>query len=89
MNKLIIFLNISIIKFYKYFISPIFGNRCRYLPTCSEYYIECLKTHGFIKGSTLGFKRIFRCHPLKFLGGGSGLDSVPNKKDLNKEKLNG
>ena len=89
MTKLIIFLNIYIIKFYQYFISPLLGNRCRYLPTCSEYYIESLKTHGLIKGSVMGIKRILSCHPFKILGGGSGLDLVPNKKDLNKEKLNG
>ena len=89
MNKLIIFLNVYIIKFYQYFISPLLGNRCRYLPTCSHYYIESLKTHGLIKGSVLGIKRILSCHPFKILGGGSGLDLVPNKKDLTKEKLNG
>ena len=89
MTKLIILLNIYIIKFYQYFISPLLGNRCRYLPTCSEYYIESLKTHGLIKGSVMGIKRILSCHPFKILGGGSGLDLVPNKKDLNKEKLNG
>ena len=87
MNKIIVSLNISIIKFYKYFISPILGGKCRYLPSCSEYYIDSLKIHGFIKGSILGIKRILRCHPLKFLGGGSGLDLVPNKKNLNKEKI--
>ena len=89
MTKLIIFLNIYIIKFYQYFISPLLGNRCRYLPTCSEYYIESLKIHGLIKGSIMGIKRIFSCHPFKILGGGQGLDVVPNKKDLTKEKLNG
>ena len=89
MNKLIILLNIYIIKFYQYFISPILGNRCRYLPTCSEYYIESLKAYGLIKGSIMGIKRIFSCHPFKVLGGGSGVDLVPNKKDLTKEKLNG
>ena len=89
MTKIIIFLNIYIIKFYQYFISPLLGNRCRYLPTCSEYYIESLRTHGLIKGSILGIKRIFSCHPFKILGGGDGLDVVPNKKDLTKEKLNG
>ena len=89
MTKLIIFLNIYIIKFYQYFISPLLGNRCRYLPTCSEYYIESLKIHGLIKGSIIGIKRIFSCHPFKILGGGHGLDVVPNKKDLTKEKLNG
>ena len=86
MNKQIILLNIAIIKFYKYFISPLLGNKCRYLPTCSEYYIESLKTYGFLKGSFIGFKRIFSCHPFKFLGGGSGIDLVPNKKRLTKEK---
>ena len=89
MTKLITFLYVSIIKFYQYFISPILGNRCRYLPTCSEYYIESLKTHGLVKGSVMGIRRIFSCHPFKILGGGSGLDLVPSKKDLNKEKFNG
>ena len=89
MTKIIIFLNIYIIKFYQYVISPLLGNRCRYLPTCSEYYIESLKTHGLIKGSVMGIKRIFSCHPFKILGGGHGLDLVKNKKDLTKEKLNG
>ena len=89
MNKFIILLNIYIIKFYQYFISPLLGSRCRYLPTCSEYYIDSLRVHGLIKGSILGIKRIFSCHPFKILGGGDGLDAVPNKKDLTKEKLNG
>ena len=84
MNKLLISLNVCIIKFYQYLISPILGNKCRYLPTCSEYYIESLKTHGLSKGSYLGMKRIFSCHPFKFLGGGSGLNFVPKKKQLRK-----
>tara|TARA_A100001011_G_scaffold340051_1_gene371903 strand:+ start:81 stop:350 length:270 start_codon:yes stop_codon:yes gene_type:complete len=89
MTRLIIFLNVYIIKFYQYFISPLFGTRCRYLPTCSEYYIESLKSYGIVRGSIMGIKRIFRCHPFKILGGGSGLDLVPNKKDSNKDKVNG
>ena len=89
MTKFIILLNIYIIKFYQYFVSPFLGSRCRYLPTCSEYYIDSLRVHGLIKGSILGIKRIFSCHPFKILGGGDGLDVVPNKKDLTKEKLNG
>tara|TARA_Y100000741_G_scaffold180285_1_gene137071 strand:+ start:91 stop:360 length:270 start_codon:yes stop_codon:yes gene_type:complete len=89
MTKIIIFLNIYVIKFYQYFISPLLGSRCRYLPTCSEYYIDSLKTHGLIKGSIIGIKRILSCHPFKILGGGQGLDVVPNKKNLTKEKLNG
>ena len=88
MNKLLISLNVGIIKFYQYLLSPILGNKCRYLPSCSEYYIESLKIHGLTKGSYLGIKRIMSCHPFKILGGGSGLDLVPNKKDLTKERSN-
>ena len=80
MSKIIIFISINIIKFYKFFVSPILGNKCRYLPSCSDYFIDSLKIHGLIKGVFLGFKRIMRCHPIKLLGGGSGLDFVPAKK---------
>jgi len=71
---------ILIIKFYKYFISPYFPSNCRYLPTCSEYFIDALKINGTIKGSAMGIKRILRCHPIKFLGGGSGFDPVRKLK---------
>ena len=88
MYKLLISINIGIIKFYQYFFSSILGGKCRYLPSCSEYYIEALKIHGLTKGSYLGVKRILSCHPFKFLGGGSGLNFVP-KKRIVKEKFNG
>ena len=88
MNNLFITLNIGIIKFYQYLFSPILGNKCRYLPSCSEYYIESLKIHGLTKGTYLGFKRILTCHPFKFLGGGSGLNLVPKKKVV-KDKFDG
>jgi len=71
---------ILIIKFYKLFISPYLGNNCRYLPTCSEYFIDSLKEYGAIKGSVKGLKRISSCHPIKFLGGGNGFDPVIKKK---------
>ena len=80
MSKLLIYLFIIFIKFYKLFISPILGNRCRYLPTCSDYFIDSLNYHGAIKGLVLGLKRILKCHPIKILGGGSGLDLVPKSK---------
>ena len=75
---------ILIIKFYKYFISPYFSSNCRYLPTCSEYFIDCLKLNGPVKGLLLGLKRILRCHPIKFLGGNSGVDPAPNLKKRKK-----
>ena len=85
MLKIVIFINIVLIKIYQYLLSPILGSRCRYLPSCSEYYIESLKIHGLIKGSYLGFKRILSCHPFKFLGGGSGLNFMTKKKFIKKE----
>ena len=78
--KIMINFLILIIKFYKYFISPYFHSNCRYLPTCSEYFIDSLKFNGFFKGCFFGIKRILKCHPIKFLGGGSGFDPTPNHK---------
>ena len=83
MTKIIIF----IINVYKYLISPLLGNRCRFMPTCSEYFIEALKIHGTVKGLQLGTKRIFKCHPFKILGGKQGIDFVPSHN--NKGNKNG
>ena len=71
---------IYIIKIYKYVISPLIGNNCRYLPTCSDYFIDSLNEFGFIKGSYMGTKRLLSCHPIKFLGGGEGYDPIEKKK---------
>ena len=61
--KIIANILIIIIKIYRMFISPYLAPSCRYLPTCSEYAIECLKTYGLIKGFCKSTKRIFSCHP--------------------------
>tara|TARA_Y100000590_G_scaffold452208_1_gene594893 strand:- start:41 stop:283 length:243 start_codon:yes stop_codon:yes gene_type:complete len=78
--KLIKIILIKIIRVYKIIISPYLGNNCRYLPTCSEYFIDSLNEHGVFKGILKGTKRTFSCHPIKFLGGGEGFDPV-RKKD--------
>ena len=70
---------IKIIRLYKFVISPLLGHSCSYLPTCSEYSIEALKTYGLFKGLFLSTKRILSCHPVKFLGGGEGFDPVKKK----------
>ena len=72
---------IYIIKIYKLILSPILGPSCRYLPTCSNYFIDCLNEYGVMKGTLKGFRRILSCHPVKFLGGGEGYD--PARKDKN------
>ena len=75
---------INLIKGYQYLISPLIGNSCRYLPTCSEYCIESMKTFGIVKGVYMSIKRIMSCHPIKFLGGGEGFDPVKKKMKIKK-----
>jgi len=82
--KIISNILISIIKFYKMIVSPYLTPSCRYLPTCSEYAIDCLKTYGLIKGIAKSTKRILSCHPIKSLGGGEGFD--PAIKELKVKK---
>ena len=82
--KIIITILIKLIKGYKFLISPLIGNSCRYLPTCSDYCIEALKSYGLFKGSYMSLKRILSCHPIKFLGGSSGFDPV--KKEMKVKK---
>ncbi len=79
--KIFSYLLIKIIKIYQLIISPYLGKNCRYLPTCSEYFIDCLNEHGFIKGTVIGIKRVISCHPIKFLGGGEGFDPVKKKRN--------
>ena len=75
---------IKLIKGYKFLISPLLGDCCRYQPTCSDYSIDSIKIFGLFKGSILSLKRILSCHPIKFLGGGEGFDPV-NKKMKDKK----
>ena len=89
MINILINFKIKLIKLYKYIFSPLLGNNCRYLTPCSEYYIESLKKHGLFKGTFMGVRRIFSCHPFKILGGGSDFDFVPDLKQINKERNNG
>ena len=70
---------IQIINIYKLVISPYLGNNCRYMPTCSQFFIDSLNEYGILKGFFMGTKRILKCHPIKFLGGGEGFDPVKKK----------
>jgi hypothetical protein len=70
-----------LIRGYQRWISPTLhalagpGSGCRYDPTCSHYFLGAVETHGVLKGSWLGLRRIARCHPW----GGEGHDPVPEK----------
>ena len=64
---------IALVRAYQMVLSPVFGDCCRFTPSCSEYMIEAIEVHGALKGTWLGVKRILRCHPW----GRKGFDPVP------------
>ena len=80
LNKVVTFPLLILIRGYQLIISPLLGSNCRFMPTCSEYAIDSLRSHGLIKGSYLTIKRIGKCHPW----GGHGYDPIPTKKVENK-----
>lgn len=67
---------VLLIKIYRYTLSPIIGQQCRFLPTCSCYAEEAILQHGIFKGLSLTCGRILRCHPWH----AGGYDPVPNKQ---------
>ena len=64
---------ILLVRAYQVTLSPLFSGCCRFEPSCSNYMIEALQTHGVAKGLYLGVLRLLRCHPF----GKSGYDPVP------------
>lgn len=63
----------GLIRLYQLTVSPLLPPRCRYLPSCSDYALEALSSHGMARGLWLALRRLARCHPW----GGSGYDPVP------------
>ncbi len=73
------FLARSLLLAYKMTLSPVlalFGARCRYAPTCSEYAAGCVARHGIWPGVWMTLARLSRCRP----GGSAGHDPVPMQK---------
>lgn len=54
---------IALIKVYQILLSPIFGQQCRFYPTCSHYSIEAITKHGAIVGTYYTIRRLLKCHP--------------------------
>ena len=67
----------TLIKFllraYQLLLSPLLGPRCRFYPSCSQYALEAVHTHGSMRGCLLALRRLSRCHPW----GAGGYDPVP------------
>lgn len=73
----------ALIRIYQLSFSLILTPCCRFHPTCSNYAIEAIQTHGSVKGAILAVKRIFKCNPT----GGSGYDPVPLSITYKERKL--
>jgi uncharacterized protein len=70
---------VLILRAYRAVISPLYGNVCRYYPSCSHYTLNAIQTHGVVKGIWLGSLRIVRCHPWA----AGGVDDVPENTRSN------
>ena len=66
---------VACVRAYQMALSPHLGNCCRFEPSCSNYAVGALQTHGFFKGAWLTARRLLRCRPF----GPSGFDPVPPK----------
>lgn len=64
---------IGLLKLYRLLISPLYGQVCRYYPSCSAYALEAVEVHGSVRGSWLAVRRVARCHPWA----AGGVDKVP------------
>ena len=64
---------IVLLKTYRKVISPLYGQVCRFFPSCSAYALEAITVHGAVKGSWLAVARLMRCHPWN----AGGVDHVP------------
>jgi putative membrane protein insertion efficiency factor len=74
-NKLLVW----ILRAYQLMLSPMLGQNCRFYPSCSNYAIEAIRTHGAARGSVLAARRVCRCHPWNE----GGADPVPPAHDKN------
>lgn len=66
---------IAVMKAYRMLISPLYGQVCRYHPSCSSYSLQAYQHHGFTKGLGLTVWRLLRCNPFS----SGGIDDVPRQ----------
>jgi putative membrane protein insertion efficiency factor len=72
---------IGLLRAWRLLISPLYGNVCRYYPSCSAYALRAVSVHGAVKGSWLTVRRLLRCHPWA----AGGYDPVPGTPEFEEE----
>jgi putative membrane protein insertion efficiency factor len=64
---------IGLLRAYRLLVSPLYGQVCRYHPSCSAYALDAVTVHGSLRGTWLAVRRLARCHPWA----AGGYDPVP------------
>ncbi len=67
-----------LIRGYRAFVSPLFGPRCKYHPTCSQYALDAIRELGALRGAVLAAWRVLRCNPWSH----GGVDHVRDRRIL-------
>jgi putative membrane protein insertion efficiency factor len=82
MTRLLTFLallprNVAVVllRGYRAVVSPLYGDVCRYYPSCSSYTLQAIQRYGLLRGSFYGARRIARCHPWA----PGGVDDIPER----------
>jgi hypothetical protein len=75
------YLLIAFLKAWRLLLSPLYGNVCRYYPSCSAYALRAVQFHGAVRGSWYAGRRLLRCHPWS----AGGYDPVPGTPEYDEE----
>ncbi|WP_353808145.1 membrane protein insertion efficiency factor YidD [Agromyces sp. SYSU T00194] len=67
---------VLLLRIYRAVISPLYGDVCRYYPSCSAYSLGAVQEHGAVVGTALTVRRLARCHPWAE----GGIDDVPHSR---------
>ncbi len=54
---------IAVLRVYRAVVSPLYGDVCRYHPSCSRYALEAVQQSGVVIGTAQAVWRVLRCNP--------------------------